>query len=470
MVRQVAPRPTATWKALLALGIASGALLWHILACTESPMAFSPDGKRLAFVTMEPYAKDDSLLVAGARVFRLMALSDRKDLHVIEATTGALLSAPGYSPDGRRLAYFRIPLLTEEGVARLQAFTEAQRPTSEPQEEFAWGDYAAALLPVAPNPSAGATGRPAPETAGQPNAECVDATLPPAELVALVTEGTRRKGMIPAELVLRDASTYALESRTPVALPWGGDELEPLGMLYLTARPEFGPDGATVYACLGYWVEAIDLRGGAARLLAVAESSTLSPEGNLVAVTAGPVVGFVRVDGSAATYRRLPESITRGGLVWLAPDRLAVLTTPRNRERGPDLYVLRADGTMLNSTTLPARQVAHDWQTGELAVARDGRHMVAAYDADVFFLDGQGRLLKHWQGDDERILAQPTFSPDSKSLAMKCLEKVNGSYQRVAAVVFFTPEGEETAHAAIPRIDPAATQPAASATQPVGKQ
>jgi hypothetical protein len=91
--------------------VAAGTLLWHVLACVESPMAFSPDGKDLAFVTMEPFELK-GLHLAGPHCFRLFVLSGGKDLRVIEQTTEAILTAPAYSPDGKQICYLRIPLLT----------------------------------------------------------------------------------------------------------------------------------------------------------------------------------------------------------------------------------------------------------------------------------------------------------------------------------------------------------------------
>ena len=118
MVRQVKaadPPTTAGWKAILAMTVAGGALLWHVLACIESPMAFSPSGKDLAFVTGGPsLAEGKDAHLAGARVFRMMVLSDGKHIRAVEQTDRHLLTAPAYSPNGQQLCYFRVPLLTEK--------------------------------------------------------------------------------------------------------------------------------------------------------------------------------------------------------------------------------------------------------------------------------------------------------------------------------------------------------------------
>ena len=48
------PRWTNRWTARLMIVAATGVLLWHVLACVESPMAFSPNGD-LAFTTITPH-------------------------------------------------------------------------------------------------------------------------------------------------------------------------------------------------------------------------------------------------------------------------------------------------------------------------------------------------------------------------------------------------------------------------------
>ena len=142
MVRQVVVRFARSWKPVLAIAVAGGAVLWHVLACTESPMSFSPDGRQLAFTTMEPYEAEHNLAAAGPRLYRLMVLSEGKELQVIEETTDFMLSGPGFSPDGKRLAYLRIPLLTAKGVEKLQEHAQA-REKAFGGDPFAWADLSA---------------------------------------------------------------------------------------------------------------------------------------------------------------------------------------------------------------------------------------------------------------------------------------------------------------------------------------
>jgi hypothetical protein len=109
--------------------VAAGTLLWHVLACVESPMAFSPDGKDLAFVTVEPFELK-GLHLAGPHCFRLFVASGGKDLRLIEQTTDAMLTAPAFSPDGKQICYLRIPLLTAERAR--------QRVKEEKERRAAW--------------------------------------------------------------------------------------------------------------------------------------------------------------------------------------------------------------------------------------------------------------------------------------------------------------------------------------------
>ena len=61
------------WKALPLVVLAVGGLLWHVLACVESPMASAPNGD-LAFTTMTPYAADNLACLRGTHTYRLMVL------------------------------------------------------------------------------------------------------------------------------------------------------------------------------------------------------------------------------------------------------------------------------------------------------------------------------------------------------------------------------------------------------------
>jgi len=97
MVRPVTGAPRGAWKAALAIAVVAGGLIWHLLACIESPMAFSPGGKDLAFVTMEPYGDGGAPGRAGQHTYRLMVLTGGKPIRVLEETSREMLSGPAYS-------------------------------------------------------------------------------------------------------------------------------------------------------------------------------------------------------------------------------------------------------------------------------------------------------------------------------------------------------------------------------------
>jgi hypothetical protein len=132
------------------------------------------------------------------------------------------------------------------------------------------------------------------------------------------------------------------------------------------------------------------------------------------------------------------------------------------------LYLLRTDGTIVASQTLylPEHKRRNE-NMGELAIAPDGAHMVLAYGEDIFFMDRDGSVRRHWRGDNEQLMAQPTFAPDSKRVAMKLMrEEEKDPYKRVTAIVFFTPAGEEVSRTAVPETNLALIGPASPSTQP----
>src|SRR5262249_22330574 len=124
MVRRLIDNRFRGWKESLAFCVAAGAVAWHIMACVESPMSFSPTGD-LAVVVVDPYpetkrASDvDRFASTGASVNRLMVLTKDKKLSEIERTSTQMLTAPVYSPDGSEFAYLRLPLLTQEDKTRI---------------------------------------------------------------------------------------------------------------------------------------------------------------------------------------------------------------------------------------------------------------------------------------------------------------------------------------------------------------
>jgi len=456
MVRQVVVRFARSWKPVLAIAVAGGAVLWHVLACTESPMSFSPDGRQLAFTTMEPYEAEHNLAAAGPRLYRLMVLSEGKELQVIEETTDFMLSGPGFSPDGKRLAYLRIPLLTAKGVEKLQEHAQA-REKAFGGDPFAWADL-----------SASPPSRPATEPASsQPSAETLDLSAPPVDAVVALAQRLIANIEVPAELVVRDAKSRQIVSTTPVELRLT-PELDPdLLITYATLRPQWSPDGQWVYLCAAEIAWAVNPSANERRAYGIAGNIALSPDGQTLALGLGQAVGLIRTDGQTAVYRRLEQPVSRSGMTWLGKDKLAALTFTKEGDPRARLYVIGADGAVIENRPLPiADDAGSEENTGALAVAPDGGSMVVAYGEHVYFLDAKGTVAKHWQAQEGEILAQPAFSPDSKTVAFKYMKEREGSHPRAEAIAFFSPRGEELKRVPIPKIAPTATRPVGESTEP----
>jgi len=449
MVRRLARVQIPGWQAALAIVVGVGALLWHVLACTESPMAFSPSGKDLAFVTVEPYEVDEDGFLAGAQVFRLMVLSDGGTLRVVEERGDSMLSAPAYSPDGKHLCYLRIPLLTEREAKRLhqqieegeQAWEEAEKRSGERESLF--------------DQPPGAATRPA----TQPSLTVDDGALPSLAGMAEVYRKLTVTPTVRVSLVVRDAKTDTLIRQVEVVLPYPDN----LMVSYLTVRPQYTPDGGAVCLCLSPLFMGVDLASGQVHVLAVpAQVGTLSPDGRTAAVMQEGAIGFVRTDGERTIYRRWREDVSLSGMVWIDSTRLALLTADSDE---PVLQVLLANGDTVE--TLPLKLPEHasnKTNTGELAIAPDGKHMVVSYGEDVFFMSREGQVLRHWHADEKTALVQPTFAPDSKRVAFKFMAEQGGSYPRAESIAFFAPNGSELSRSAIPMIDPVSTRPT---SQPV---
>lgn len=462
MVRELTDRPTPSWKALLAIFVAGGALLWNLLACTESPMSFSPDGKELAFVTMEPYDVK-GICVAGPRAYRLMTVKDGKDLKVIEQTTDYMLTAPAYSPDGKRLAYLRIPLCPNEAeMKRAEDLMRTRREktfrpvTSAPSTQTATAAWA----------PGGATTEPS------------DHSLPSADETADFINDLHMSLPIAVELVVRDAATGAGATtlRWNVPLIEGSDSDEGFRWAYLLARPQFSPDGQHVYVCLGQTLYGLDLKERAVEVLAApAIVAALSPDGKTLGVLMKKAIGFIRTDGNLAVYRRCPEKSepSPSGLAWANNSTLAVLGTTEHKGVSA-LYLFPHDGAEPRRRELPIdipQNAGHsgDVEVGELAVAPDGKYMVVSYGKAAYFLTIDGKLLAEWPGEYAAQtqksgmsgLCQPTFSPDSKQVAFKAFM---GDRKAAAAIVYFTFKGKQLATVPIPELPEGTTRPAEEGT------
>ncbi|MBM4017966.1 MAG: hypothetical protein FJ288_06490 [Planctomycetes bacterium] len=444
MVRPVGTR-TGAWKAGLAVAVVAAGLLWHILACTESPMAFSPSGKDLAFVTMEPYSHDDDLNLAGTRVYRLMVLSEGRNLRVLEETSRYMLTAPAWSPDGRHIAYLRILLLEKEQRDRLKEVIEKNKGLRDQQRSAldadAWRQ--APLPPAAP-------GAAEPEPRAPDSTE--DISLPPAGPLVGWAETQVTQPRMPAILVIRDARTGRVVSATRTASKPVDHEAMSFFTAYLTLRPQYSTDGHIIYWCTGSEVVAVNPEENKQwTVVAPASVAALSPDGATIAALGGSLV-LCRPQDNVTVHRRIgDDDASLSGLAWVDKDTVAILRNPRGTDARLDLF--RADGTPAKS--IPLKLPEHetkDSNTGELAVAPSGSHMVLAFGKDVFFLKMDGTILRHWKGEAE-VLAQPTFTPDSRQVAMKLMTaaaKDAKEPDRASAIVFFSPDGKELSRADVP--------------------
>ncbi|MCY2931272.1 MAG: hypothetical protein NTV86_17655 [Planctomycetota bacterium] len=455
--------------------VGAGALLWHVLACVESPMAFSPDGKNLAFVTMEPFELKGTHL-AGPHCFRLFVASGGKDLREIEQSTDAMLTAPAYSPDGKQICYLRIPLLTEE-QARLRAQEEQAR-------RAAWN---AANLPTS---RPGADNDQWRETKKLPAVPDVGRTAEALRSLAIT-------GQTPAELVLRNAADYSLVKAVRIDLPAPnvpGRKNEDGGWLdpYVHIRPVYSADGQWIYLCVGKVLLALNPETMVRQVLAApADQPALTPDRRRLAYVDGQdgsLVALVQTDGTKATYVRWPGRGVVQPVAWCDNETLALAgQTPEppsvqtrasaheKRLESISIFFMRSDGTLLSDRRIdlpPAKEAPKD-----MTISPDGRHAAACFPERLVFLDSGGKLLgeAHVPPGEPRkdelpnAFAQPTFAPDGKSLAVKLMTN-DGAY-RTTAVVFFSPEGKELSRVAIPRIAAGTTRPAsASASAPAPAQ
>lgn len=465
MVRQVRPaRRASSWKAALAVTVAAAGLLWHLLACYESPMAFSPDGKELAFTTMEPYQGNgqEDLLLPGPHCYRLMVLRDFEHLRVVEQSTDHMLSGPAYSPDGKQICYLRLPLLSPQEFEKLK----------ESSKGGTWGGYV-----VEPSTSAPSQGVSRPAIEQTPGTKLL--ALSRLEDVARFVKIAEKDTPARAELVVRDARTFRVLARVPTPLfpRWdaiwatGKKENSPgLGYLvsYTTTRPQYGPKGKWVYFCAGGLAMGVNPGTKVAKILAApADGAAISPDGKTLAAVRGDVIGFVRTDGRRAVYRRWDHKLLPAMLTWRDASTLAVLRVADGEGRkGHTLEFLRADGTTSGSIERIVPSDGNNYP--QFALAPDGRHM-ALYDGhELFFLDADGRVLKRLKDKEKDTLVQPVFTPDSRHVVVKRLAEDPKGYARVVEIVKFTAAGQEVKRVAVPKLKPGTTRPAKATTQPKG--
>ncbi len=445
MVQQVKNR-NRSWKATLAITIATGAFVWHMLACTESPMAFSPDGKNLAFVTMDPYDADDGL-IAGQNTFRLMVLKDQKDIQVIEQAKDHMLSAPCYSPDGKYMAYLKVPLLTQEKrkqVAQMEKYGKELERIEQEAHESLKGLY----------------------QSDSPKQDEPDVTL--MALPDIDSNFNIYKHYIvappelPAKLIVRDIKTNKVISQTQINMGLSDSIL----MVYLTCQPAFSPDSKWVYVPAGRMVYGVNIKtkeqGIVAGPLGLGDLATtsmhLSPDGKLLAALTGddaPVLVLANTDGRRTVYQRLGQSPSLSGMTWIDNKTLALLV-PKKTGNGKltshlAFYNTNGQPTRTLDLKLPDHKT-EDMDTGEMALSPDGKSMVIAFMEDIFFMTAKGKVIKHIKQKEKNILTQPVFTPDSKQVAFKRIKEIKPDHPTVAAIEFYTPNGKPISTKNLPAI------------------
>ena len=451
MVRTVTQGSRLGWKSVGAVVLASVVVLWHILACVESPMSFSPTGD-LAFTVMDPY--DLKNLFRGQKTYRLLVLGKDGKLRELERTSTHMLTGPGYSGDGKRLAYLRIALPTKADVERAEAFmhlvawerarkreaAEVDEPATDdqPKIDTQW-------MYLAPPGTIDRAPRPVHESA-------IATELSPKGREAIEKLG-HRGVVIPAELVVRDAASGAVTTKVAVDSAVASLKNDNAYLFaYLLDRAQFLPDGKRVAAYLFPFSFVTDVSEGKLQLFSYGWPGLLSPDGRQLAslsVDNPPSVQLSATDGSRTINVKLPGNASPSGLAWIDDRTLAVLEKTKSGDNGPRLWIYTAEGVLLETSTLATVGKRDNENSGELAASPDGRYLVASVGSSVQFLDRSGQVLATWQSE-QNVLVQPTFTPDSKRVAFKL---VSAKAKRAVAIVFFSPQGRQLSRVPIPLLE-----------------
>lgn len=410
MVRQVTT--TAPGRrgpaALLLMALAAGGLLWHVLACVESPMSYSPDGKQLALTVAHPYNLP-TLADKGKQVYRVMILPAGGESITIEETTDHMLSAPAWSPDGKTLAYLRIPLLTEDERAthkeRFEALTETLKDYKSPLDT---------------------TTRPAdrkPPAAGDPNQLISRAMPAPESMVDWVLALPR----IGCELVLCDAATGRPQQTLPVRLqaaPVASGDAEDAYMVYTytLGKPAFTSHGEAVVVWAGLECSRVDLDSGQQTVLAgPVLRPRLSPDGKTLACMGQASVGFRSMDDSRMTWVSL-EGVEVGpsAMGWVDNDTFALLVNiTENEQTSAGLMLLDAWGRSRKTVPLPTDKL--ELIEMFFAVLPDGRSAVIVGQHEAVVLTLDGTIQARWESP-RGALAQPVVHPGGERIACKIMD------------------------------------------------
>ncbi|MCE5276863.1 MAG: hypothetical protein ABFD92_13440 [Planctomycetaceae bacterium] len=438
----------------MALSVAMLAVLWHLLACVESPMAFSPDGKTLALTVMD---SSHGKLGSGDAVFRLMVISGREKLVVLEETSEKMLSAPTYTPDGKSLAYVRIPLPTKE---QIDAIVQASKEGDEARDAqvaklmaLLQPKQKAASSPVTREAATAAT------AASASSAKLARQELPPINSMIDLVRNYYAGPEWPCEIVLRDAQSFEIRKVIPFrmhALSYTNKPLEGMATAYIFTQPQFSPNGGKIYIASGAEVVAVDLPGGETTLVAApATLSILSPDGKTLAAVGEKYIAISHLDGDLTVWKHIPDAEALWSIAWMDNKTLGVV---RKSGTGYALIGIGRDGRETVQIALPEDEK----EIYSVARAKAG-NMALTAGGKISLLDAKGKTVaKIPEITGQRgklIVSNPTWSDDSKTLAVKLVEK-GDKEEATVAVAFFDAAGKPIGRVAIPQAKRPASQPA----------
>jgi hypothetical protein len=430
MVRQL--KRKGSLAALAAIAIAVGGLLWHLLACVDTQMAFSPDGQEIAFTVI------DELDGSPMAQWRLFVLRGDDRLELIDSFPNGILSGPAYSPDGSQFAYLRIPNLAhvelEEGIEEefdrrwelLEELTDA---------DTLW------IPPIADEKT--------PE-------EPYDMSRPSALLEAEHYLNL----MVPAVLVVRDRSTATEIHRITVGLPFLWEDTDnDLGLFLQTVTPRYGADSELIYLLgggIGY-IQAVSVSTGdvdiVSRRLGATYPVVLSPDGTTLAGFSGSVdevpelvISGARGDKALYIWPAFEVSLAAVTTITWKDSKTLILLSEDDELRAGLRTIRATDGV---ETGFRPLDIECDVDApNQLAVASTGAFMVlATMEEGVFFLDHNGDLLGDYVDPEGRVLTSPTISPDATRVALKCAED---AYRQTLSILIMTPTGEIIREVPIP--------------------
>ncbi len=394
-------RLAARWRAPMLAIVAVGVLLWHMLACVEGPMSFAPNGD-LVLVTATPIVsgeEDDDILRSGDRVYRLFVLPrGREKVRLVEKTREHMLGPPAFRPDGKELCYLRVALLPPKPKKLTRGAgpdVKAEKPDPPHSGLKAW-------LEIRSGDS---------------------------------FEKTAEVGLDLGDLPHKEARNWLFSA-------------------YIAAQPQYAPDGGTVYLPLRDSICAVRPADKTLRRIDTAKppiSLRLSPDGKTLAATEADGIEIFNLDEEPSRGKPLDKKALFNAVAWLDSRTLA-LASQESKKAPLKLMLVRADGSVVLSKTVPIPRPPGEkpddkdeghWE--EIAASPDGKHVVIVNDDGVAFMTSDGEVLRvashaHFVPEEEGVVLQPCFTPDSKQVAFKLFRDED---EAVARLVFFTADGHQ---------------------------